>query len=612
MRSLLVLLLASAPAAAREYLAVLPFDADASVSASVRDSLAESLRTFAGARLTGFAVLDGQTQIQILSDQGIDAAKACEGSCALDTARKLNAKVFVSGSIRRPGKLYRGFVRCYLAADGSIVGSIEIKGATIDEMLEQVDQKGDKLFGRLVGEAPAPVVQERSATPAAPAAPGRGFLTALAFPKGQVFLDGDAIGETPIRRRAVEPGAHLVVITAPGHQPLTRSVEVAAGAEVTVSETLLQHAGSLEISVAPAAAKVLIDGRASRAGRTDGLAIGQHVVRAEAPQHKAAERSVTVENGAVARVDLALEPMPGRLVISTNVAASCSVDGGGSGQALPDRPAMLEAAAGSRTVRCTRGGYGDFTRTLDVLPGRAAMVEAKLALNAAPPQPVLSSYRPSVSSGSSERFESTSGLAFVRIPAGSYMRGCNDGDPECDSDEKPARSVYVSEHWLGKTEVTVDAFRRCVNAGRCKAQLAGSECSSRPQQAVSCVPHDQAQAFCSWMGGSLPSTDEWEYAAKGGERRVYPWGSDSPTSRLANWNDTKGGPADVGGYAAGASRWGLLDMAGNLWEWTADKFMYGHEMRGGSYAMEKVRFLRTTHRGVSDKGYDKVGFRCKL
>src|SRR5205085_2188016 len=152
MRGLLCLALfcaASARAADRQYIAILPFDTDQSVSGSLRETLEESVRTYASTHLPGYTVLDGKTQIQILEDMGVDPKKACEGSCALDTARKLQAKVFLSGSIRRPGQIYRAFVRCYLAADGSVVGSIELKGKTIDDMLEQVDASGEQLFGRL-------------------------------------------------------------------------------------------------------------------------------------------------------------------------------------------------------------------------------------------------------------------------------------------------------------------------------------------------------------------------------------------------------------------------------------------------------------------------------
>jgi formylglycine-generating enzyme required for sulfatase activity len=116
--------------------------------------------------------------------------------------------------------------------------------------------------------------------------------------------------------------------------------------------------------------------------------------------------------------------------------------------------------------------------------------------------------------------------------------------------------------------------------------------SDRPEHPINCIDWDMASAYCTWRGGRLPTEAEWEYAARGGDGRSYPWGDAAPDARRLNacgaectamarragfalrplhaaddgWATT----APVGGYPAGASRFGALDMAGNVWEWTAD------------------------------------------
>ena len=218
--------------------------------------------------------------------------------------------------------------------------------------------------------------------------------------------------------------------------------------------------------------------------------------------------------------------------------------------------------------------------------------------------------------GGSTRVEPKSGLEFVNIPGGSFHFGCEPQDTQCYDNEKPGRAASVRAFWLGKTDVTVAAFKHCVDAGACTAANTGGSCNwgtGKMDHPINCVDWTQAQAFCSWSGGRLPSAEEWEYAAKSGESRIYPWGDQQPNGQLAKYGSSDG-TAPAGSYTAGASKWGLLDMAGNVWQWTASNYDADNkELRGGSWNSRPVH-LRASSRYRYDPsdGSSTFGFRCGL
>jgi formylglycine-generating enzyme required for sulfatase activity len=154
------------------------------------------------------------------------------------------------------------------------------------------------------------------------------------------------------------------------------------------------------------------------------------------------------------------------------------------------------------------------------------------------------------------------------------------GSSPGDSDEKPAHRVTVASFQMGKSEVTVGQYRRCVQAGSCTAPDTGGNCnwgkSVREDHPVNCVDWDQARAFATWAGARLPSEAEWEYAARsGGRSQTYPWGDEAPTCSRAVMDDGGTGCGrkstwPVCSKAAGNTAQGLCDMAGNVWEWVQD------------------------------------------
>jgi formylglycine-generating enzyme required for sulfatase activity len=159
------------------------------------------------------------------------------------------------------------------------------------------------------------------------------------------------------------------------------------------------------------------------------------------------------------------------------------------------------------------------------------------------------------------------GAPFVYVPAGCFMMGGEGGD-----DEKPIHEVCLSAFWISQTEVTNDQYRACVDAGVCdppndRTDFNDPSYASHP---VVCVDWYQAETYAQWMGGSLPTEAQWEYAARGPAGRAYPWVGAEPICGVANVNGCVWDTTQVGSYPNGASWIGALDMTGNVWEWTAD------------------------------------------
>ncbi|MFW5926391.1 MAG: formylglycine-generating enzyme family protein [Myxococcota bacterium] len=205
--------------------------------------------------------------------------------------------------------------------------------------------------------------------------------------------------------------------------------------------------------------------------------------------------------------------------------------------------------------------------------------------------------------------------------------------------ERPSRRVWVSSFGIDRTEVSNADWRRCMHAGACQPPRLsdGDPRVAAPEHPVAGVTWTEARRYCRWAGGRLPTEAEWERAARGPSGQVFPWG-DAYNDRLANHGRTGHRPDGVDGYrhaapvdafGAAASPFGLLQMAGNVWEWTADRYQpdayrtgarvdpsgpsegADRVVRGGSWR-SPPHTLRTAHRGhrVAEQAWPDVGVRC--
>jgi len=158
---------------------------------------------------------------------------------------------------------------------------------------------------------------------------------------------------------------------------------------------------------------------------------------------------------------------------------------------------------------------------------------------------------------------------MVVIPAGEFTMGSDTGR----SDEKPAHKVYLAEYFIDKYEITNAQYAECVAAGKCSVPKCDEyKKAAKVNHPVVCVDWTQAKSYCEFAGKRLPTEAEWEKAARGTDGRTYPWGNVYPNIELLNYGGHVGDTMEVGSYPKGVSSYGVMDMAGNVWEWTSSQY----------------------------------------
>ncbi len=219
------------------------------------------------------------------------------------------------------------------------------------------------------------------------------------------------------------------------------------------------------------------------------------------------------------------------------------------------------------------------------------------------------------------------GSLLVHIPAGDFIMGMGAGDA-------PQKTVTLDAYWIYKTDVTNKMYTQCVATGNCAAptQEIGTPVYTNPgygDYPIVGVTWDMAANYCQWVQGQLPTEAQWEKAARGQNGEVYPWGNDNAGCDLLNYLSCLGHTSGVNDYPAGRSPYGLLDMAGNVFQWVNDFYDANyydsmpaqnptgpstgdsHVIRGSSFESDASQTLSgIRHYGSSAYHSRDLGFRC--
>jgi formylglycine-generating enzyme required for sulfatase activity len=211
--------------------------------------------------------------------------------------------------------------------------------------------------------------------------------------------------------------------------------------------------------------------------------------------------------------------------------------------------------------------------------------------------------------------------------------------------DTPHQVVLTQPFCMDATEVTVGAYKPCVDAGKCTTPKIArwTNYPDKVDEPMLNVDWRQARAYCEFRGQHLPSEAQWEWAATGGDGRKWPWGDEAPTCEHADFTIGSlptpsadagchgGGPSKVGAHPKGDRLWpggAIHDLAGNVWEWCHDNFRpYAgamerdpvhmdaegstHVVRGGGWNRSAVGIM-AAYRGGAVVDYQRpgLGFRC--
>lgn len=236
--------------------------------------------------------------------------------------------------------------------------------------------------------------------------------------------------------------------------------------------------------------------------------------------------------------------------------------------------ALLLSAREDLAQQCRRS-----CRPGEVIDGRGCCVSPASPPPPVPPPPArvppTERLRPTPARQPSLAQDSRCPTGMVFIAGGTSTMGTPPFEGQ--DDERPQHRVRLSPFCLGRKEVTVAAYRSCVQQGLCATANTGYACNwsvrGREDHPINCIDWNQAKVYCESLGQRLPTEAEWEFAASAGGTGIFPWGDAAPTDRLCwSGDNRRSSTCVVGSFPSGNSPAGISDLSGNVWEWVSDRY----------------------------------------
>lgn len=405
-----------------------------------------------------------------------------------------------------------------------------------------------------------------------------------------VMIRGVHHGLTPTTIETLLPGEAVYVhLDKEGYKHASKMIRVPEEGEARFVIPLKPRVGYITVTSRPEGAKVLIDG-SELMGRTpvahQPLLVGEHTYEIRLEDYERVRRTIEVEEDYRYAFNHVLKPLDARLsVFSRPTAAHIWINEEAQDE---QTPARFSLSPGTYTISVHAKGYITAENTVVLEPNEERTVELTMKEGDAPP-----------------------GMAL--IPAGDFIMGVDGASP----DERPQRTVFVDAFYMDKYEVTNLQYKvvfldHTYEEGMDSLPVAG-------------VSYIEAEAYAQAVGKRLPTEAEWEKAARGTDGREYPWGNEFDPDKCNTARPYASGPTRVGKFRAGASPYGCVDMAGNVYEWTSSWYRaypgnediraeYGQEfkvLRGGSYRTSQFE-VRCARRHFDQRTAKRAdyGFRC--
>jgi len=567
-------------------LAVLEFDSpDKSASFDELQLLTDAFRAAVidtvGSR---YKVLTRETMAELVPPERMECFA---GKCAAEIGRMLQAPYVMAGNVRRLDGTYILTMEAYESIGGQALGSRQLEGERIRPLLVAVRERSPELVRKWLRLVAAPVVtpdpggQERAINGGNDFDMGAAEEVIAAFesepPGAVVMVDGRMVCRSTPCTKSLSVGEHNVSMSLELYEDTARTVRLSKK-DKRVSLTLPALFGTVEVDTVPAGLPVAVDGKVvGNAPQSLRLDPGQHAIVVKDRCWQETGEQLVVQRNARRSVRINAMARMGGLKLTAadedgnDVEGSVEVDG----RVVGETPLAVKLPVCSREV-VVKAGARTWKQALSLREAQVSTVVAVLKKQASCPE----------------------GMVF--IPGGTFDMGSNDGD----SDEKPVHRVTISGFCLDRTEAAGSDGLPIVN-----------------------VSWDEAKAACERRGARLPTEAEWEFAARGTAGRKYPWGNSDPTCDKANISGCGGSTKRVGSLPAGATPEGVLDLAGNVWEWVADyynPYVSGSQadpvyasasqyrvVRGGSFCLNAA-FARSANRYRDEPSWllDYLGFRC--
>lgn len=412
------------------------------------------------------------------------------------------------------------------------------------------------------------------------------------------------MGVTPLKIDNVKEGNHFLTISLEHYRDVDHNVQVVPNQNKIIDDTLLAYIGTLSIRTDPPGAEVFLDDH-DFFGKTPAfkgnLIVGWHRIILRKKGYEDYKDEFKLKYGQEKKILAKLKAKPGNLIVSSDPGDAKVIV---NKKVLGLTPLEHQLPPGKHLLRIAKDGYQIQERSVLIEANKDTVLGFKLH----------------------STHSEVAGMIFV--PTGEFIMGSDKGE----ENERPARKVWMDAFFIDKYEITNKQYREFIMATNHRPPaFLYQERLGRDNQAVVGVSWLDAKAYAKWAGKRLPFEAEWEKAARGLDGREYPWGSVWDKEKANNSESKITGPSFVGSFLGGVSPYGLFDMAGNVWEWTADWFVSNYynfapyknpkgarfgttrTARGGSW-VESSRMLRTSVRKgiLPTLRASNIGFRCAM